>query len=146
MSASWSFYMTCHKSFQTCAIVFSTPENLTSRDFWSSRNIRKPLSQLKHVLRKCSGVSKKKTIYCIVDIFVKSVYCKVMTIENLIVTLLGKRSVLSRSSLGVNHLSMSRPLCWSSLLCSYWSFIVHILGDIAEIGWALQHWRCTLDT
>ena len=31
---------------------------------------------------------------------------------------------------------MSRPLCWSSLLCSYWSFIVHILGDAEEIGWA----------
>ena len=28
MSATWSFYMTCHKSFQTFAIVFSTPENL----------------------------------------------------------------------------------------------------------------------
>ena len=35
---------------------------------------------------------------------------------------------------GVNYLSMSRPLCWSSLLCSYWSFIVHILGDAEEIG------------
>ena len=32
------------------------PWKLTSRDFWSSRNDRKPLSKLKHVLRKCSGV------------------------------------------------------------------------------------------
>ena len=36
------------------------PWKLTSRDFWSTRNKRKPLSQLKHVfLRKCSGVSQK---------------------------------------------------------------------------------------
>ena len=41
---------------------------------------------------------------------------------------------------------MSRPLCWSSLLCSYWSFIVHIMGDAEEIGWASHHCRCTLDT
>ena len=27
---------------------------------WSSRNERKPLSKLKHVLRKCSGVSQKE--------------------------------------------------------------------------------------
>ena len=33
---------------------------LTSRDYWSSRNERKPLSQLKHVLRKCCGVSQKQ--------------------------------------------------------------------------------------
>ena len=32
---------------------------LTSRDFWSSRNNRKPLSQQKWVLRKCCGVSQK---------------------------------------------------------------------------------------
>ena len=36
------------------------PWKLTSRDYWSSRNERKPLSQLKHVLRKCSGVSQKQ--------------------------------------------------------------------------------------
>ena len=35
------------------------PWKLTSRDFWSSRNDRKPLSKLKHVLRKCCGVSLK---------------------------------------------------------------------------------------
>ena len=38
------------------------PWKLTSRDFWSSRNKRKPLSQLKHVLRKCSGVSQKQRV------------------------------------------------------------------------------------
>ena len=35
------------------------PWKLTSRDYWTSRNERKPLSQLKHVFRKCSGVSQK---------------------------------------------------------------------------------------
>ena len=58
------------------------PWKLTTSDFWSSRNIRKPLSKLKHVLRKCSGVSQKKIVYCKVDVFVKTIYCKVMTIEN----------------------------------------------------------------
>ena len=33
------------------------PWKLTSRDDWSSRNKGKPLSKLKHVFRKCSGVS-----------------------------------------------------------------------------------------
>ena len=35
------------------------PWKLTSRDFWSSRNTRKPLSKQKCVLRKCSAVSQK---------------------------------------------------------------------------------------
>ena len=35
------------------------PWKLTSRDDWSSRNKRKPLSTLKHVLRKCSGICQK---------------------------------------------------------------------------------------
>ena len=35
------------------------PWKLTSRDFWSSRNEQKPLSQQKYVLRKCCGVSQK---------------------------------------------------------------------------------------
>ena len=37
----------------------SAPWKLTGRDYWSSRNERKLLSKLKHVLRKCSGVSQK---------------------------------------------------------------------------------------
>ena len=36
------------------------PWKLTSRDFWSSRNERKPVSKQKCVLRKCSGVSQKQ--------------------------------------------------------------------------------------
>ena len=47
------------KNFQTFAIVFSTPENLLVEHIWSSRNEGKPLYQLKHVLRKCCGVSQK---------------------------------------------------------------------------------------
>ena len=35
------------------------PWKLTSRDFWSSRNDRKPLCQQKCVLRKCNAVSQK---------------------------------------------------------------------------------------
>ena len=35
------------------------PWKLTSRDYWSSRNKRKPLSKQKCVLRKCCGVSQK---------------------------------------------------------------------------------------
>ena len=33
---------------------------LTSRDFWSSRNKRKPFYKQKSVLRKCCGVSQKQ--------------------------------------------------------------------------------------
>ena len=36
------------------------PWKLTSWDFWSSRNKRKPLSKLKHVFITCSGVSQKQ--------------------------------------------------------------------------------------
>ena len=36
------------------------PWKLTSGYFWSSRNERQPLSKLKHVLRKYSGVSQKQ--------------------------------------------------------------------------------------
>ena len=36
------------------------PWKLTSRDFWRSRNERKPLSKQKCVLRKCSKVSQKQ--------------------------------------------------------------------------------------
>ena len=35
------------------------PWKLTCGDYWSSQNKRKPLSYLKHLLRKCSGVSQK---------------------------------------------------------------------------------------
>ena len=54
-------YLRYHEnlSFQTFAIVFSTQEKCTGRDFWSSRNERKPLSQQKCVLRKCCGESQK---------------------------------------------------------------------------------------
>ena len=58
------------------------PWKLTTRDFWSSRNLRKPLSKLKHVLRKCRGVSQKNMVYCKMDVFVKTIYYKAMTIEN----------------------------------------------------------------
>ena len=36
------------------------PQTLTRRDFWSTRNERKPLSKQKGVLRKCCGVSQKQ--------------------------------------------------------------------------------------
>ena len=36
------------------------PWKLTNRDYWSSRNERKPLPKLKHILRKYSGVSQKR--------------------------------------------------------------------------------------
>ena len=58
------------------------PWKFATRDFWSSRNIRNPLSKLKCVLRKCSGVSQKKMVFCKVDVFVKMMYCKVMTTVN----------------------------------------------------------------
>ena len=44
--------------------------------------MEKPLLQLKHVLRKCSGQSQKNMVYCEVDVFVKTTYYKVTTIEN----------------------------------------------------------------
>ena len=46
-------------SFQTFTIVFSTPENLLVGISGALGNERKPLSKLKHVFRKCSGVSQK---------------------------------------------------------------------------------------
>ena len=46
------------RAFKLCHCV-QYPSKLTTRHFWSSRNERKPLSKLKHVLRKCSGVSQK---------------------------------------------------------------------------------------
>ena len=45
-------------AFKPLSIVFSTTENFTSRDSWSSRNKGKSLSKLKHVFRKCFGVSQ----------------------------------------------------------------------------------------
>ena len=44
--------------------------------------MKQPLSQLKHVLRTCSGVSQKNLVYCKVDVFVKMIYYKVMTIKH----------------------------------------------------------------
>ena len=55
--------------------------------------------------------------------------------SNWIVTLLGKRSSICRSSPGGNHLSMSILLfsvlgfC-ATVLCRNWSFAVNILGDV----------------
>ena len=48
-----------HWNFQNCHHCVHSPWKLTSMDFWSSRNKRKPLSQQKCVLRKCCGVSQK---------------------------------------------------------------------------------------
>ena len=57
------------------------------------------------------------------------------TIQNYIVTLLGKRSFISRSSPGGSIIfPCPDHFVGLSVLCSYWSFIVHILGDTAEIG------------
>ena len=47
-------------SFQTFAIVFSTPENLLIEISGTLRNERKPLCKQKCVFRKCSGVSQKQ--------------------------------------------------------------------------------------
>ena len=48
------------RAFKPLPLCSMHPWNLTSRDFWSSRNERKPLSQLKDVLRKWCGVSQKQ--------------------------------------------------------------------------------------
>ena len=53
---------------------------------------------------------------------------------NWIVTLLGKRSFICRSSPGGSIIFPCPDLFLGlSVLCSYWMFIVHILGDTAEI-------------
>ena len=50
-----------YQSFQTSANMFSTLENFLVGISGVSRNTRKPLSKLKHVLlRKCCGVSHKQ--------------------------------------------------------------------------------------
>ena len=46
------------RAFKPCHCV-QHPWKLTSRDFWCSRNERKPLSKQKCGLRKCCGVSQK---------------------------------------------------------------------------------------
>ena len=46
-------------SFQTFAIVFITPENVLVGITGALGTTESPLSKLKHVLRKCSGVSQK---------------------------------------------------------------------------------------
>ena len=45
-----------------CHCVLHTHETLLVGISWSSRNKWKPLSQLKHVLRKCCGVSQKQWV------------------------------------------------------------------------------------
>ena len=57
----WSISETVNaRIFKPLPIVFSTPENILEKNFWSSRNERKPLSKQKCVLRKCCGVSQKR--------------------------------------------------------------------------------------
>ena len=46
------------KPLPLCSAPLKT--KLTSRDYWNSRNTRKPLSKLKHVLRKYCRVSQKQ--------------------------------------------------------------------------------------
>ena len=48
------------RAFKPLPLCSASPWNLTSRDFWSSRNEGKPLSQQKCVLRKCCWVSLKQ--------------------------------------------------------------------------------------
>ena len=43
-----------------CHCVQHTWKLISSRDYWSSRNTKKPLSKLKHVYRKCTRVSQKQ--------------------------------------------------------------------------------------
>ena len=47
------------RAFKPLPLCSESPWNLTSRNFWSSRNERKPLSKQKCVLRKCCWVSQK---------------------------------------------------------------------------------------
>ena len=53
-SKCWELSNLCH--------CVQHPWKLTGRDYWSSRNKRKPLSKLKHVFRKCSGVSQQQWV------------------------------------------------------------------------------------
>ena len=46
-------------NLQSCHHCVQHPWKLTSMDFWSSRNERKPLSKKQCVLRECFGVSQK---------------------------------------------------------------------------------------
>ena len=46
------------RAFKPLPLCSEPPWNLTSRNFWSSRNERKPLSKQKCVLRKCCWVSQ----------------------------------------------------------------------------------------
>ena len=56
----WSISETVNaRALNLCHCV-QHPWKLTSKDFWSSRNKRKPLYKQKCVLRKCCGVSQKQ--------------------------------------------------------------------------------------
>ena len=92
------------------------PWKLTSRDYWSSRNERQPLSKLKHVLRRCSGVSQKQ---CMLSFQTFAIVFS--TPENLLVGIsgvLGMKgsswpqdvSTGGRSAKWLNHLD-NRNLC-----------------------------------
>ena len=68
------------------------PWKLTSRDFWSSRNIRKPLSKLKHMFWENGVQYPWKRWYAVKWTYLwRQSYCKVMTIENEM-SVLGHRS------------------------------------------------------
>ena len=107
------------------------PWKHTSRYYWSSRNKWKPLSKLKHVFRKCSGVSQKQWV---------------LQLSNLCHCVKHPWKLTNRDFWSSGH--ESKPLSKQNV---FWenavgylrngkSLGVHILRDIAEIGWASQNW------
>ena len=82
------------------------PWKLTSKDFWSTRNERKPLSNQKCVLRKCCGVSQKWWVLELSNLC----HCVHPTPENLLIGISGalgmkeghllKKNVFSENAVG----------------------------------------------
>ena len=60
-STCWLIYCALAQMLELSNICHCVqhPWKLTSKDFWSTRNERKPLSKQKCALRKCCGVSQK---------------------------------------------------------------------------------------
>ena len=59
----WSISETVNARDLKLVPLCSAPWKLTSKDFWSSMNNRKPLSKQKCVLRKCCGYLRNGECY-----------------------------------------------------------------------------------
>ena len=104
------------------------PWKLTGRDFWSSRNERKPLSKLQHVLRKCSRVSQKWWVLELSNVC----HCD-STPENLLVEISGAP--------GTKESHLLSKTCFQNM---QWSMSEWWVLELSNLCHCVQHpWKCT---